>query len=161
MDHGLQHLRGGDDRFSPPVGPAHDVLLHDRDSFDGHFHAQIAARDHDAVRRVENLVEPLQRARTLDLRDEKRFVAQLACRRAHGLHVRGAFNKGLADRVHAMLQREFQTLAIPLRERADAEIDAREVQSFARAQFATHDDHAHHFTAAHFRHLELDVAVVE
>ena len=57
FDHGLQHLRGGDHGFGPPVGATHDVLLNDRDSLDGHFHAEIAPGDHDAVRHVENLIE--------------------------------------------------------------------------------------------------------
>ena len=34
----------------------------------GSFHAEIAARHHDAVARVQNLVEMFERIRTLDLR---------------------------------------------------------------------------------------------
>ena len=50
---------------------------------------------------------------------------------AHRFDVRGAFDERLAHRIHAFFERELQARAIVFGERADAEIDARQIQSFA------------------------------
>ena len=87
--------------------------------------------------------------------------ADLRRRRAHGLDVRGAFDERLAHRVHARAERELQARAIVLGERADAEIDARQVQSLARTQLAADGDRAFHVVAGDALDDELDEAVVE
>ena len=67
------------------------------------------------------------------------------CRcRAHSLDVRGAFDERLAHRVNAFSERKLKARAVVFGERADAEIDAGKVQSFARTQFAADRDGAFH-----------------
>src|SRR5205085_8308020 len=99
--------------------------------------SQITTRDHNAICRLEDFVEPVESPRALDLRDQERIVPQCPGSSAHGIHVCGAFHKRLTHCVHAILQCELQTFVIALSEGANAEIEARQIQSFARAQFTT------------------------
>jgi hypothetical protein len=159
--HGLQHLSRSDDGFGAQIGAVHDVLLNEGDPLNGHLHAEIAAGNHDPVRRIQNFIKPLQGAGALNLCDEKGLVTQAARRIPQGMDIGGALNKGLADRIHILRKGEFKTLVIALGECADAEINAGHVQPFARAQLAAHLDHASHFAVFDFRDLQLDVAVIQ
>ena len=82
-------------------------------------------------------------------------------RSAHGLDVRGAFDERLAHRIHASAERELQARAIVLGKRADAEIDAGQVQSLARTQLAADGDRAIHVVARDALDDELHETVVE
>ena len=62
-DHGFEHLRGGDDRLAREAGLGDELLLQDGHFLDRHFHAEVAARHHDAVRRLQDFVEVLERVR--------------------------------------------------------------------------------------------------
>jgi hypothetical protein len=50
---------------------------------------------------------------------------------AHSLDVRGAFNERLAHRVNAFFKRKLKARAVVFGKRADAQIDAWQVQSLA------------------------------
>ena len=91
--HGFEHLGGGDHRLRAQVGAPHDVLLDDRDALDRHLHAQVAARDHDTVRLRQDLVEPVERPRPLDLGDHERVVPECQRRLAHGAQVGRALDE--------------------------------------------------------------------
>ena len=52
------YLRGTDDRFSDAVALGDAHLLGDEDLLGGNFDAEVAARNHYAVRRFQYLVEP-------------------------------------------------------------------------------------------------------
>ena len=65
------------------VGAADEVLLHHRDPLDRDLDAEVAARDHDAVGGVEDLVEALEGAGALDLGDDERRGAERGRRGAH------------------------------------------------------------------------------
>ena len=70
-DHRLEHLRRGDDRFAREIRLRDELLLRVRDLLDRHLHAEIAARDHDAVGGGEDFVEVRKRIGALDLRDDE------------------------------------------------------------------------------------------
>ena len=67
----------------------------------------------------------------LDLCNDERLCANFCRCRAHSLDVRGAFNERLAHRVNAFFKRKLKARAIVFGKRADAEINAGKVQSFA------------------------------
>ena len=71
------------------------------------------------------------------------------------------FHERLAHRVHAVLQGEFQAGAVVVGERADAEIDARQVEALPGTQLAADRDFAVHVVACHALDDELHQAVVE
>ena len=61
----------------------------------------------------------------------KGCLADFCRSRAHSLDVRGAFNERLAHRVNAFFKRKLKTGAVVFGKRADAQINAGKVQSFA------------------------------
>ena len=65
------------------------------------------------------------------------------------------------DDIDAIFQRELQTFPVALRKGADAKVNPRQVQSFARAQFAAHFHDADCVRSVHAAHFELNVTVVE
>ena len=67
IDHRFQHLRGDDHRLAGlAAGPRH-LLLHGRHFLQRHFHAEIAARHHQRVGKLQDLGKPLDRLRLFDL----------------------------------------------------------------------------------------------
>ena len=78
-DHRVQHLRRRDHGPRHPPGHRDDLLLDDRHLLDAQLDAEVAARDHHAVRGVDDLLEPVDRLRLLDLGDQRQpgVLAQL------------------------------------------------------------------------------------
>jgi hypothetical protein len=131
------------------------------DLLDRHLHAKIAARDHDAVSDGKDFVVVRERIGTLNFRDNERHAADLHCRSAHGLDVRGALDERLAHCIHAGAQRKLKAGAVVLGERANAEIDAGQIEAFPGAQFAADGDGALHVIAGDALYHELHEAVVQ
>ena len=67
----------------------------------------------------------------------------------------------MTNRVQAMLGCEFQTRMVPVSKRADAQINARQVESLAGAQFAADKHCADYIVALHFNNFELDDPVIQ
>ena len=130
-DHRLEHLRCSDHRFAGKVRFRDQLPLRICDFLDRHFHAEIAARHHDSVGSSEDFVEVRHRVRALDFGDHNRLPPEFRRRLAHCRNIGGTFDERLAQGIHTNAEREFERRAILLGECADAQIDAREVQSFA------------------------------
>ena len=75
VDHRLEHLRRGDHRLAALEALEDDPLLQQRHRRHADLDAEVAARDHDRVGLVEDVVEHLDGFGLLDLRDH-------VCRRA-------------------------------------------------------------------------------
>ena len=71
------------------------------------------------------------------------------------------FHERLAHGVHAVLERELQAGAVVVGERADAEIDARQIEALPGTQFAADRDLALDIVARHALDDQLHQAVVE
>ncbi len=102
-----------------------------------------------------------ERVRALDLGDDERLPAQGAGGGAHGPDVSRAFDKRLADRVHARLEGKLQTGPVVRGKRADAQVNARQVEALAGAQFAADGHLAADLGPRRFFHHQLDQPVVE
>ena len=72
-----------------------------------------------------------ERVGSLDLCDNERLSAHLCRSRAHNVYVCGAFNERLAHGVDTMFERELETGAVVFGKRADPQINAGKVQTFA------------------------------
>ena len=140
--HGFQHLGGGDHRFTEHIGLAHDKFLHYCHVFDGDFHPQITACDHDAVGCFQNLIQMIAGPDAFDFSDNERLVPKAGGRFSNRIDVGSGFDKGLTDSIHAVSHGKFETLVIVFRKGTDPQIDARQVQPLAGTQPAAH----HHFT---------------
>ena len=71
------------------------------------------------------------------------------------------FDERLAHRVDTVFESELHAVVVVFGEGADAEVDARKVEPFARAQFTAHDDPAADITALNLLHIDLNQTVVE
>ena len=98
MKRGLQmgcRGRGADVRGERKRGEGADAaladhhLLREEDLLRGDFHPEVAARHHDAVRRLEDAVKVLQSLLVLDLGDDLDVPPTRAELRADHLDVRG------------------------------------------------------------------------
>ena len=67
MCHGFQHLRRSNDGFSCFAAFFYEFFLDTRKFFKIHFHAHVAAGDHDPVRKCQDLLEVFDPFRILDL----------------------------------------------------------------------------------------------
>ncbi len=74
-NHRLQHLGRHDDRLSGLASRGDDPVLRRRHAFGREFHAEITACHHDSVNQVNDLVQPIERLRLLDLGEEAGLVA--------------------------------------------------------------------------------------
>ena len=77
FDHGKQHLCGHDDRALGVAAGADDLFLDDRQLRDGALQAKVAARHHDRVRDLEDLVQVVHGVLPFELGDHGRPDAVL------------------------------------------------------------------------------------
>ena len=68
-DHGLEHLGRRDDGHTGAVGLVDHVLLHGGQLAELEFDAEVAPRDHDRVRHLEDLGEIADRLELFELGD--------------------------------------------------------------------------------------------
>ena len=103
MDHRLEHLRRGDDGLAELRGAPDRVLLHERHGRDTGLDAVVAAGDHDAVRRGDDLVEVFVGLDLLDLGDRPAAPAEVRRACAQLLDVGRRAHEGQRDEVGAEL----------------------------------------------------------
>ena len=108
-DHRFEHLRRDDDRLAEPARGAGDALLQARHLLERHFDAEIAARHHQRVGDLDDLVETGDRLRLLDLGHDQRA-------RAGDLldleHVLRPLHEGDRHPIDALLQRRVEIGAV-------------------------------------------------
>ena len=159
--HRLEHLRGGNDRLAEPVGFPYELFLNNRDLCDRNFHPQIAACHHDAVSRLQNIVDMFERAGALDFCDQERIMAETGRGFPNGGNVGGVFDEGLADRIDTVFEGKRKAMPVVVGEGADAQIDAGQIEAFTGTQLPPDQHLAADLPAGRFQHLELDDAVVQ
>ena len=164
--HGFEHLSGGDHRLAcVGLAMAHETRFWGHcDLFDGHFDAQIAAGDHDAVGGVEDLVEVIAcgpPARSILAMMNGLLAQSFSAACAHGFDVGCGFDEGLTDGVYAVFHGELQAFVILVGKGVDTEVDSWEVEAFAGAEFAASGDCAVHVVARDAFDHELNETIVE
>ena len=120
-DHRLEHLGRDDHRLGVAAGLLDDPLLQERHVLERALHAEVAARDHEAVEGLDDLVEVVDRLRLLDLGDHREQDALLAHDLAYVLDVLGRADERERDEVDAQVQRPAQVLDVLLRHRRHAD----------------------------------------
>ena len=108
-----------------------DLLLHDRDLLDRQLDAEVAARDHHAVRGAHDLLGARDRLRLLDLRHQRqpRVLAQLD-------DLLGAADEAQRDDVDADPLARAHVLEVLVGHRGQRRGLARDVQALARGDRA-------------------------
>ena len=92
-DHRLHHLRRGDRELVPLAREPDHPLLQRRHRGVADLDREVAARDHDAVGRVDDLLERGDRLGALDLGDQQRLAAGGAQQLARHVHVGAALGE--------------------------------------------------------------------
>jgi len=135
----------------------HSLLLA-RHLLKRHLHAEIAARHHDRVGDVDDLVEPLQRLRFFDLRHDARAALNELARLGHVVR---PLDEGKRDPVHFRRERRVQVAAILFRQRAGAQDRVGQADALAIGKLPPRDHFRHRAARPFLRHLQAHAAVVE
>ena len=159
FDHGLQHLGRDDDRF-PPLGRApNHVLLNHRHLLGKHLDAEIAARHHHAVRRLNDLLQLLQSLRLFELGNDGDFTALILDELLHLAHIRRRAYERNCDHVDVVLEPEFQILSIFIRERGNGQRNSRQIDALVLPQDSAIHHIAFHVFPAHPTHAQFNQPV--
>ena len=161
VDHRVEHLGGDDDRLGVALGQFDGALLDDRDLFEGHFDAEVAAGDHDAVEGGDDVVEVVDRLRLLDLGDDGEAAALLVHDPVDVVDVAAAADEGEGDDVDAGAQGPAEVLLVLLGEGGDGDGDAGEVEALVVGDHAALDDGGVDAGAVDGGDFEGDAAVVD
>ena len=107
--HRLKDLRCNDHWYSGRLGPVCNLFLDAWDLLERHLQAQIAARDHHAITRTENVVQMVKRFGTFDLGDEGHVGPSTGGRNLAGAsEVGGSSNEAQSDHIDTNRQAELQ-----------------------------------------------------
>ena len=87
-DHGIEHLRGGDNRTVGAVAGFDDLLLQVRNLVRGNLYAQVAAGNHHGIGDFDDFFDVIYCMRVFDFRyDSNAFAAVFCEESANGTHV--------------------------------------------------------------------------
>ena len=161
LDHGLEHLGGGDDGFAELGGAADDVLLHGRDFFGRDLDAEIAAGDHDGVGGFKDAVEMLDGLGLFELGDDPGVRLEGGEAVLDVADIIRCANEGDGDGVDALADGEYEVLLVLVGERGDFDGDAGEVDALVLAERAAVDNLADYVLAFDHVDAQLDEAVGE
>ena len=110
LGHGFEHLRGGDHRAASLPGAGDDHFLHDGHALGIHFHAEVAARDHDAVGDAQDGVQILDGFGFFELGDYRSVFSGAANQSLRQHDVLGMAHEADGDVVDILLERKGQVL---------------------------------------------------
>jgi hypothetical protein len=134
------------------------ALLQPRHVLGRHLDPEIAARDHDAVGEIDDLVEPVDRGGLLDLDHDRGPAGDQAA----GLgDVVGPLHEAEGDPVGAQLEAELQVLAILVGDRGDAQDHHGQIDALGVRERAAGDHRGLERIVGHRGHAQPDPAVVE
>src|SRR6185437_16796972 len=126
-----------------------------------HFDGQIAARDHDAVRRIDDLLERRNGLGALDLRDQHRASAGRAHELARHVHVFLALREGDGEVVGLELDRGLDVVHVLRRQRGRRQAAAHAVDALVVRQRSTEYDTRDDPRTIDGFDIELDQSVIE
>ena len=128
----------------------------------GHFHAEVAARDHAAVGLAHDVADVVERARRLDLGDDRDALAAVVGKEPLDLaHARPVTDKRCGDHIDSLLNAEQQIGAVLIGHCRKRKLRAGNVDRLALAEHAVVCDHVFDIVAVKARDRELDQAIVQ
>ena len=161
LDHGIQHLGGGDDHFTCLVALGDDHLLGEDHFFNRNFHTHVATSNHDAVGDSQDVVEVVQAFLVFDLGDDLDVLATVGFQVLTDFqHVFFLANEGGGNEVHALLATEDEVTLVFLGQGRQLDGDARQVDALVLAQITVVQHLADDFTLGDFDDVQTDQAVI-
>lgn len=161
VDHRVEHLGGDDDGFGVALGEFDGALLDDGDLFEGHFDAEVAAGDHDAVEGGDDVVDVVDGLGLFDLGDDGEASAFFVHDAVDVFDVAAAADEGEGDDVGAGAQRPAEVVDVFFGEGGDGDGDAGEVEALVVGDHAAFDDGGVDAGAVDVGDFEGDAAVVD
>ena len=160
VNHGFQHLGGGDHALAQHAALGDQLLLNGWQLLEGNLHAHVAATDHDAGAGLTDFVDVLDAGAVFDLGDQLDAVrARLV---QDGLDVQQillAGDEGAGDEVHAVLDAEENVAPVLIAQVGLGQQLAGEVHALAVGELAAVDDGADHVLVRDLLHPEGQQAV--
>ncbi|CAJ1800959.1 hypothetical protein LMCDFJHI_01359 [Aeromonas salmonicida] len=161
LDHGIQHLGGGDHHFACLVALGDDHLLGEDHFFNRNFHAHVATCHHDAVGDSQDLVEVVQAFLVFDLGDDLDVLATVGSQVLTDFqHVFFLANEGSRNEINALLTTEDEVALVFLGQGRQLDGDTRQVDAFVLAQITAVQHFTDDFTLGDFDHIHADQAVI-
>ena len=139
-----------------------DLFLRRRHFLERHLQAEIAARHHDALRDLQDVVEMIQRLGPLDLRDQRNVRgAGLGQNLPRLPHVVCAAHEAQRHHVDAELGAELADRRCPSASARRRELHARRVDALVLVQHSAVDHRRHDFLAVRPLDLQLNLSVID
>ena len=159
LDHRIEHLRGDNHRALRANALLDDAPLGVGNRFGRKLHAQVAARHHNAVRRLDDLVDVVESLLIFDLRNDLDFAAVGIENLLHGLYVLGAAHERVCDEIDVVLHGPLDEAAVLLRHRRQVDRHRRHVDALARTHRAAHDELTDQLLVGLLHHTNFQLAV--
>lgn len=131
MNHGMEHLRGDDNRFAPRDTFIDQHFLNARNLFIGDLNGQIAAGNHDPIGVVDNVVDPVNPFLVFDLGDDFDGASVLVQNVLDGQNILLVPDKGVGDEIDLFPDREPDELLILLTEGGQLKTYPGDIHAFA------------------------------
>jgi len=162
VNHGFEHLRGGNDFFARAVALLYQRFLNVREFLERNFHAHVAARDHDAVAEFQYFFGVRHALTVLYLGNELNFLAaELSDEVSRLSYVVGGAHERQRDIVRVLFHREFDVAAIGFGQIRHIDVDPGEVYALSVGKFTAVHDRGDYVLAHYFVDFEFDHAVVK
>ena len=110
--HRQEHLGGGDDRLTRPVGRSDDPLLDHGDLLQGDLHPQIPPGHHETVGLVQDFLEPAQGFVFFNFGDDGDVRPQVAHELFSLQDILAGAHGGQGDEVHPLGDAEAQVFPV-------------------------------------------------
>ena len=161
-DHGFQHFGCGDHALAEHTAFGDELFLNGGKMLEWDLHAHVAARDHDAVAALADLVDVVHAGLILDLGDQLNVLGvDLLHIGAHVEQILLAGDEGAGDVVDAVLHAEKDILLVLLGEVGLLHHLAGEAHALAVRKLAAADDAALDVGSLDPLHEEGEQTVVE
>src|SRR5699024_7765288 len=160
-DHRFQHLGGDDDGFGVLLAQFHGALLHEGNLFEGKFHPEVPAGDHDTVEGFDDLLEVVDRLGLFHLRDHGDVDVFFVHDLRDVLVITGRAYEGQRDVIRAHLQPPEQVVGVLLAQGGYVDGDAGEVEALVVRYGHGNDDFRLHVGVGDVEDLDRHPPVVD
>ena len=162
MGHGLQHLGRCDDRLACPAAFLDEFLLDTGKLFKIHFHAHVAASDHDPIGKGQYFPEIFDSLGVFDLGDDlDPFTAILVEKRSEDLDIRSTPHEGSSYIIHIHFNTKQNVLTVRFADVFQIQGLVRDIHTFSVTYLAACNDNAANFFICRIGYPQSHPSVVD
>ena len=162
LDHGFQHLRGGDDPLAHHPADPGQLLLDRGNLHIGNLHTQIAPGDHDAAADGANILHIVHTGLVFNFCHDLNVAAAVGVQKRLNIqHVLSGGNKGCGNKVHPMPDTEQNIRLILLSQIGTGHDLLGEGHALAVAQLTADEALTDDIISPDLLHLKLHHTVID